>query len=64
MKPLKQIVLTLVLTCVFMLGAIVPGSAEVLEKSDQWKSFLSLYGVAAGDDRGREGQRAGSRHRP
>jgi hypothetical protein len=44
MKPLKQILLALVLTFVFILGAGTPGNSEVLEKSDHWKSFLSIYG--------------------
>ena len=44
MKPLKQILLALVLTFVLILGAGTPGNSEVLEKSDQWKSFAAIYG--------------------
>ena len=44
MKPLKQIVLALVLTGVFILGAATPGRTEILEKSDHWKNFIALYG--------------------
>jgi hypothetical protein len=41
---MKQVLLALVLTGVFILGAGTPGNSEVLEKSDHWKSFLSIYG--------------------
>ena len=44
MKPLKQILLALVLTFVLILGTGTPGNSEVLEKSDQWKSFAAIYG--------------------
>ena len=44
MKPLKQILLALVLTCVFILGSGAPGHTEILEKSNDWKNFAALYG--------------------
>ena len=52
MKPLKQILLALVLTCVFVLGAGTPGNSEVLEKSDHWKSFVVHLWLGAGVYRG------------
>ncbi len=44
MKPLKQILLALILTCVFILGFGTPGKTEILEKSEHWKNFAALYG--------------------
>jgi len=44
MKPLKQILVALVLTFVFILGTGTPGKTEILEKSDHWKNFAALYG--------------------
>jgi hypothetical protein len=44
MKKMKQILLALLLTSVLILGASAPGNSEVLKKSDQWQSFLSIYG--------------------
>jgi hypothetical protein len=43
-KTMKQFFLALLLTSVLILGTSAPGNSEVLTKSDQWKSFLSIYG--------------------
>jgi len=44
MKPLKQILVALVVTGVFVLGFGTPGKTEILEKSEHWKNFAALYG--------------------
>ena len=44
MKPLKQILVALVVTGVFVLGFGTPGKTEILEKSEHWKNFAVLYG--------------------
>jgi hypothetical protein len=41
---LKQILLAMVLTGVFILGFGTPGKTEIIEKSDHWKNFVAIYG--------------------
>jgi len=44
MKSFKQIKMVLGFVSLFILFSTSLASAEVLEKSENWKSFLSIYG--------------------
>jgi hypothetical protein len=46
MKQIKQILLVSILACVFILGTSLPGRTEILEKSNDWKNFVAIYGWA------------------
>ena len=43
MKRKSFLVLMMAIGLMFTVG-MLPASAEVIEKSDNWKSFLSIYG--------------------
>ena len=44
MKKMRHVLLALLLTSVLILGVSAPGNSEILAKSDQWRSFFSIYG--------------------
>ena len=45
MKPSSRVALVLAIGFLFM-AAVIPARAEIIEKSGQWKNFVSVYGWA------------------